>query len=98
MAKLELDIKSDISHIELHLVVKTSFGINRPTEFTTQWLENITIEQFEKMVELYEAYKSNSTPPQMDEQKFAKGSEMMSHIKGGGEGSRTANSYRNSRI
>lgn len=82
MAKLELDIKSDISHIELHLVVKTSFGVNRPTEFTTQWLQNITVEQFEKMVELYDAYKSNYSPPQMDEEKFSKGSEIINHIKG----------------
>lgn len=81
MAKLELDIKSEISHIELHLVVRTSFGINRPTEFTNQWLENITVEQFEKMVELYDAYMSNFTPPQMDADKFAYGEKVINHIK-----------------
>jgi|GEM_PF-4421759 len=80
MARLELEIKSELSHIELHVVVKTSFGNNRATEFTKQWLENITIEQFEKMIELYDSFMSNSIPPTMDKEKFKFGEEIIKEI------------------
>lgn len=81
MAKLELEIKSELSHIELYLVVKTSFGDNRATEFTKQWLENITVEQFEKMIELYDSFISNTKPPILNKENFEYGEELMSQVK-----------------
>lgn len=81
MARLELEIKSELSHIELHLVVKTSFGCNRPTEFTKQWLENITIEEFEKMIELYDSFMRNSNPPIFNKDNFEYGEELINQVK-----------------
>ena len=83
MAKLDLNIKAELSHIQLHAVVKTQIGDGDNIELNTFWLENLTVEQFEKMIELYESFVDNSIPPKVGNKNFEYGNDVMNNVKGG---------------
>lgn len=48
MAKLEIEIKSELSHIEMNTVVETI--VNGKSTTVKTWMCNMTLEQFEKVM------------------------------------------------
>lgn len=50
MAELEIEIKSELSHIEINAVVETL--VNGKTTVIRRWLNNITIEDFQRALEI----------------------------------------------
>lgn len=85
MVKLDLNIKAEISHIQLHAVVRTQIGDGDKIELNTFWLENLTVEQFEKMIELYDSFVDKTILPKVSSKDFKYGNDVMNHIKGGGK-------------
>lgn len=83
MAKLDLNIKAELSHIQLHAVVKTEVGESDKIEFNTFWLENLTVEQFEKMIELYDSFVDKTILPKVSSKDFEYGNDVMNNVKGG---------------
>lgn len=44
-------------HIEFNVVIKTKVSNSETIKLTSHWLDNIKVDDFRKMIELYENYK-----------------------------------------
>lgn len=60
MAKLELELEMSISHIEINAVIQPKIKGRSNYQQSSFWIFNLSKEQFEEMIELYnEKHKEN---------------------------------------